>query len=140
MLPCQHTFCLNCLHSHLMAHRVLIKQQSLDSQNAVSKKPAAIKCPVCQKRVDLEKGVESLADLPKNLYIDSVMKLVAGDISPISTKSDNRCVKCHTFSQQEEQCCQHCMQVPEITPYPYRFIISDFRYFAMFAGTSISPN
>ncbi|RZB40236.1 zf-C3HC4 and/or NHL domain containing protein [Asbolus verrucosus] len=112
MLPCQHTFCLACLQSHLTAHRILIKQRSLDDQIAASKRPVAIKCPVCQKKVNLEKGMESLKELPKNLYIDSVLKLMDGNVSPISSKAnDNRCVKCQIFSQQQEQCCQHCMQV-----------------------------
>jgi tripartite motif-containing protein 2/3 len=111
MLPCQHTFCLNCLQSHLLAHKLLVKQQSLDSQSALSKKAAAIKCPVCQKKVELQKGVDSLNDLPKNLYIESVLKLIDGNTSPLTPKNDYRCVKCQIFSQQQGQCCQHCMQV-----------------------------
>lgn len=110
MLPCQHTFCLPCLHSHVMAKKILLKQASLESQDVLAKKPVAIKCPVCQNKVNLEKGIDSLKDLPKNLYIDSVLKLVEGNLPPVSSKPD-RCVKCHIFSQGEEQCCQHCMQV-----------------------------
>ncbi|XP_044264877.1 RING finger protein nhl-1-like [Tribolium madens] len=110
MLPCQHTFCLPCLHSHVMAKKILLKQASLESQDVLAKKPVAIKCPVCQNKVNLEKGVDSLNDLPKNLYIDSVLKLVESNIPPVSSKPD-RCVKCHIFSRGDEQCCQHCMQV-----------------------------
>ncbi|KAJ8927538.1 hypothetical protein NQ314_019983 [Rhamnusium bicolor] len=48
----------------------------------------------------------------KNLYIESLLKLLNGNESPITSKStDYRCVKCQTVSQQQEHVCQHCMQV-----------------------------
>lgn len=72
----------------------------------------SFQCPMCQKEVVLAKGFDSLEDLPKNLYIDSLLKLMDGGNSPLSPKApDYRCVKCKTVSEKEEHVCQHCMQV-----------------------------
>ncbi|KAJ8972295.1 hypothetical protein NQ317_018629 [Molorchus minor] len=53
-----------------------------------------------------------LDSLPRNLYIDSLLKLISDKHSPIAAKpKDYRCVKCETVSQEQEHVCQHCMQI-----------------------------
>ncbi|GLV40399.1 thin [Carabus blaptoides fortunei] len=96
MLPCQHTFCLNCL------------------QPLVGADVKEIECPTCKKSTPLEKGPESLEELPGNLYIDSVLKLLTGNSSPVTPTQigpETRCIKCQTMCQFSEHACQHCKQI-----------------------------
>lgn len=71
----------------------------------------SMSCPVCQRVVPLNSGFDSLEKLPKNLYLESLLKVVA--VSPQSPKAveNFRCVNCQMVSAQQEQVCQHCMQV-----------------------------
>lgn len=69
-------------------------------------------CPVCQHQVPLKNGFDSLDKLPKNLYLQSLLKVV--EDSPVSPKvmtENYRCVNCQMVSTHQEQVCQHCMQV-----------------------------
>lgn len=62
--------------------------------------------------MELELGASSLKALPKNLHVESLLKLMEDETSPKTPKAmDYRCVKCQTVSGQEEHVCQHCMQV-----------------------------
>lgn len=74
-----------------------------------------MKCALCQSKIELQNGVNSLKELPKNLYIDSILRLVEGNVSPTEPKApNNRCAKCLTFLQDTKQrSCQHCMQVSQ---------------------------
>ncbi|KAJ8948102.1 hypothetical protein NQ318_008455 [Aromia moschata] len=115
MLVCQHTFCLKCLNTLLVAKNLTFKHEPSSSDKmkmAVSSEIKSFNCPLCQQEIALEKGIDSLENLPKNLYIDSLLKLLSGSQSPSSPKNkDYRCVKCETVSQQQQHVCQHCMQV-----------------------------
>ncbi|CAG9821159.1 unnamed protein product [Phaedon cochleariae] len=112
MLPCQHTFCLACLQTLLTAKNLIAKP---DMKYSVSRDIKSINCPMCQRTHVLDDGLRSLDSLPKNFYIDSLLKLLAEDKTPTSTQaasaSDYRCIKCQTVSDGEEHVCQHCMQI-----------------------------
>ncbi|KAG5891417.1 hypothetical protein JTB14_031483 [Gonioctena quinquepunctata] len=109
MLPCQHTFCLACLKTHLTVKNLIVKR---DSTFGFSSDIKSVQCPLCQKEVTLEKGFDSLDNLPKNFYIDSLLKLLQDDQSPESPKiTDYRCFKCHIVSDKEEHVCQHCTMI-----------------------------
>ncbi|KAL1501536.1 hypothetical protein ABEB36_006839 [Hypothenemus hampei] len=116
MLPCQHTFCLNCLNTHVTAKNLRVStNQTTSTAGTVAFKVAGViksmSCPVCQKPVPIPDGIASLDRLPKNLYLESLLRVVEG--SPTSPKVvDNfRCVHCQMVSEQQEQVCQHCMQI-----------------------------
>ncbi|XP_018563372.1 tripartite motif-containing protein 2 [Anoplophora glabripennis] len=115
MLHCQHTFCLTCLQTHIIAKNLKIRSDNTSVEQMkvnLSENVKSFQCPMCQKEVALEKGFDSLEELPKNLYIDSLLKLMDGGNSPISPKVvDYRCVNCKTVSEQQEHVCQHCMQI-----------------------------
>ncbi|XP_077298012.1 uncharacterized protein LOC143919530 isoform X2 [Arctopsyche grandis] len=105
MLPCQHTFCLNCLYT-------------LISENV-------LKCPGCQQSYNVN-SPNFLENLPSNLYIDNLLKLL---ISPSSgptvdrsvslfakpepdTQTQKRCCKCQSgISLFSDHCCEHCKQI-----------------------------
>lgn len=107
MLPCQHTFCYNCLQKQLMFKEIFQNQQSVSPNSK-----ATLICCFCQNKIELEHGVASLGKLPKNLHVESLLKLMEEESSPQTPKSsDNRCAKCQTVSTEEEHVCQHCMQV-----------------------------
>lgn len=73
---------------------------------------ASLICCFCQNKIELEQGVASLDELPKNLHLDSLMKLMEGEMTPQTSKpQDNRCAKCQTVSTEEQHVCQHCMKV-----------------------------
>lgn len=105
MLPCQHTFCLSCLQSHLLAKHLV--------HNANSNSDKLLQCPVCQQRIKLENGLESLKALPSNRYIDSLLLVIERNSpsSPSKGLPDSRCVKCQILCDQHRQICQHCLQV-----------------------------
>lgn len=115
MLNCQHTFCLKCLQTHLIARNLKIKSDapSFDQMKVgLAADIKGLQCPMCQKKIVLEKGFDSLEDLPKNLYIDSLLKLMDEENSTLSPKiPDYSCAKCKTVSEKQEHVCQHCMQV-----------------------------
>ncbi|XP_023019781.2 uncharacterized protein [Leptinotarsa decemlineata] len=109
MLPCQHTFCLVCLQNHLT-----VKNLKVNSNSTVGLSPNIkfVRCPLCQHETTLENGFKSLDALPKNFYIDSLLKLLQNDDSPKSpTAFDFRCSKCQIVSEKEEHVCQHCMKI-----------------------------
>lgn len=107
MLPCQHTFCHACLEKQLMAQNLLQNTQS----SSVGTK-AILTCCLCQNSNVLEQGIVSLRKLPRNLHVESLLKLMEEEQSPKTPKAvDYKCAKCNTISQQEEHICQHCMQV-----------------------------
>lgn len=121
MLPCQHTFCLSCLKTHVTARNLKLeiggKPNSPNSTSKGSPKftvESEIKsmvCPVCQRNVILEKGLDSIEQLPRNLYLQSLLKVVEGNSVPQTQTETYRCVSCQTISKQQEQVCQHCMQI-----------------------------
>lgn len=100
-------------------------------------------CPVCQGAIPLERGLDSLEKLPKNLYLESLLKVVEGSTVAQGPSETYRCVNCQTISKQQEQVCQHCMQVGILNS-DWRKSINQFiyltRYFAMSAGTSTWPS
>ncbi|XP_066249025.1 tripartite motif-containing protein 2-like [Euwallacea similis] len=115
MLPCQHTFCLICLKSHvtsknlrLAAHNDSFRnQRHLTFDNEVK----SMSCPICQKQIPLAEGIASLEKLPKNLYLESLLKVVEKSPSSPKVMENYRCVNCQMVSVQQEQVCQHCMQI-----------------------------
>ncbi|XP_015509514.2 tripartite motif-containing protein 2 isoform X1 [Neodiprion lecontei] len=126
MMPCQHTFCLECLEEQL---------------NYSGNDGRTIKCPLCKLTV-----VESVPrDLPTNLYIENLLRVmgnVGGESlehlvfsSPVVTFApcvdqpsslvqgpsslmsmpepvvqEIRCVKCETACTRENRC-KHCKQI-----------------------------
>ncbi|KAG7212501.1 hypothetical protein KM043_012812 [Ampulex compressa] len=113
MLPCQHTFCLQCLNNQF--------ENTTDEGNFIT-------CPVCEL-----KATNIVSDeLPTNLYIESVLKVMEKsnkmNISPksptvrfaplpeeINEKSSvlNPQTKCHLCktSRKNESRCKHCRQM-----------------------------
>lgn len=107
MLPCQHTFCYSCLQKQLMVRDLLQVKRNVPADSK-----ATLLCCLCQRKTELENGTVSLENLPKNLHIESLLKIMEEDLSPRTPKPiDYRCVKCQTVSEQQEHICQHCMQV-----------------------------
>ncbi|CAG9764028.1 unnamed protein product [Ceutorhynchus assimilis] len=122
MLPCQHTFCLGCLKTHVTARN--LKFGTIDSPTnndtssniknpkfTVDSQIKSMSCPVCQKHMPLRDGIDSLDKLPRNLYLQSLLRVV--EETPISPKvvENYRCVNCQMASAHQEQVCQHCMQI-----------------------------
>lgn len=75
-----------------------------------------IACPTCQKPVNVGKGIEGLQQLPNNVYIDSLLKLLEETngslpLSPTRPTSETRCIKCQTICEFKEERCEHCKQV-----------------------------
>lgn len=105
MLPCQHTFCFSCLQKQLKAQDLLL------SNKIATNSKSSIICCLCQNKIELIYGAASLQKLPKNLHIESLLKLMEEESSPKTPKiTDYRCAKCQTVSEQQHVC-QHCMQV-----------------------------
>ncbi|KAK9732398.1 NHL repeat [Popillia japonica] len=109
MLPCQHTFCLACLRE--FASTIVAKNEKA-SASTVKKVP--FNCPTCNAEILLENGVDSLDQLPRNVYIISLLRLL--DTSEPSTPlshnfHDVRCIKCETVCEGEAINCQHCKQI-----------------------------
>lgn len=74
---------------------------------------ATLICCLCQRKTELENGIASLEKLPKNLHVQSLLKLLEDEASPKTPNPiDYRCVKCQTV--QQEHVCQHCMQVGKL--------------------------
>lgn len=111
MLPCQHTFCLTCLQSHVMAKDMLLRQTG-PSGGAKSRR--FLQCPTCSQKHLLENGVESVEALPVNMYIVSLLKLLEKN-SPSAAGGEyvfeSRCVKCQMACEKHKLVCQHCLQV-----------------------------
>ncbi|ENN72766.1 hypothetical protein D910_08245 [Dendroctonus ponderosae] len=109
MLPCQHTFCLNCLKTHVTAKN--LRFQQTNASISLNNEIESMSCPVCQSHIALAEGIASLDQLPRNLYLQSLLKVV--EESPTSPKvTENfRCINCQMVSAQQEQVCQHCMQI-----------------------------
>ncbi|XP_053686904.1 RING finger protein nhl-1-like [Sabethes cyaneus] len=114
MLQCQHTFCLACL-------KLSLKQ--LDHENYIM-------CPTCNSMQELSSVSGDISNLPPNLYIDSVMKVLDGQqnvpvfrdqhqsLSLLATtgkcpneESHSKCYKCDTFGSVMMQNCDHCKQI-----------------------------
>ncbi|KAF7271593.1 hypothetical protein GWI33_015545 [Rhynchophorus ferrugineus] len=120
MLPCQHTFCLNCLKTQVTVQNLRFAGgNSLHSpgdgkgHNKITlySDIKTMICPVCQRTIPLERGLDSLEKLPKNLYLESLLKVVEGSAVAQGPSETYRCVNCQTISKQQEQVCQHCMQI-----------------------------
>ncbi|CAG9854620.1 unnamed protein product [Phyllotreta striolata] len=110
ILPCQHSFCFVCLKS-LVTAKNLVK---VGAQLEMSQNIKAMSCPVCKKEVPLTNGIDSLAELPKNLQAEAILKLLNGETANSSSRNDDfRCVKCQTVSERQkgEHICQHCLQI-----------------------------
>lgn len=139
MLPCQHTFCRNCIEKQLLALNLLKKTRT---PPVVKKAP--LTCCLCQKSYVLEEGMGSLEKLPKNLHVESLLKLMEEEKSPKTPKAvDYKCVKCNMISQQEEHVCQHCMQVNTCNNYcQFSSLLSVFILclFGNFLSSKISKN
>lgn len=105
MLPCQHTFCLSCLQSNVLAKQLIF--------NAATNSDKLLQCPLCQQKIRLENGLESLKALPTNRYIDSLLLVLEKNSpsSPTKTLPDSRCIKCQILCDQHRQICQHCLQL-----------------------------
>lgn len=98
MLPCQHTFCLNCL------------QNNLTLKTKTSK--SFVHCPLCQNAVDLADGITSLSDLPKNLYVNSLLSLITINKTPsASSETANHCSVCKETINSNVSSCLHCKEV-----------------------------
>lgn len=100
MLPCQHTFCLNCLQSNFDAH------PEAEGGPEIGK----WKCPSCDYHLDIDRA-EQFEELPRNFYIDSLLNVIDGSLIQSSSPTDSSCIKCQTVCQYQEQTCQHCLQV-----------------------------
>ncbi|KAF5280298.1 hypothetical protein FQR65_LT03107 [Abscondita terminalis] len=112
MLPCQHTFCLGCLQKYMETNiRKEMKQQKRSSLD-ISKISMPLDCPTCSKLVAKNFIYQALTDLPKNIYIDNLLKLMEPDpSSPTSTSSPSlSCSKCQTICPLPGKCCEHCLQ------------------------------
>ncbi|XP_017773515.1 PREDICTED: RING finger protein nhl-1-like [Nicrophorus vespilloides] len=88
MLPCQHTFCLECL-------RTLVGNQV----------DASFDCPSCKVTVQLTQPLENL---PNNVYVMSILSIVESESSEVPLALTTKCVKCTTVTQSYHQCCVHC--------------------------------
>ncbi|XP_050296282.1 uncharacterized protein LOC126736108 isoform X2 [Anthonomus grandis grandis] len=108
MLPCQHTFCLSCLKAHITAKNLKFQKRELVLNDTVK----SMACPVCQKQMALDDGMTTVDRLPRNLYLQSILKVLTDGTPTSPTVRENyRCVNCQTVSAQQEQVCQHCMQI-----------------------------
>ncbi|CAH0764401.1 unnamed protein product [Diatraea saccharalis] len=115
MLPCQHTFCLACLGVYISGSPI-------------------IKCPICNTKIQVS-GPNYVNELPPNLYIDSLLRLIGinkgtisneGSSSPVATTPPSnlptnsgtsvnlfaggtRCSQCKTMCDNPDViCCKHC--------------------------------
>lgn len=105
MLPCQHTFCLSCLKTQILAKTIIKKHP------AASKGDAWVQCPQCHQKHSMAKGLESVENLPRNLYIDSLLKLLENHSPTDEKPSEIRCIKCQIVCNEHRLICQHCLQV-----------------------------
>ncbi|XP_066153280.1 tripartite motif-containing protein 2-like [Euwallacea fornicatus] len=115
MLPCQHTFCLICLKSHVTSRNLRFAAHNDSSRNqrylTFDNEVKTMSCPICQRQVSLTEGIASLEKLPKNLYLESFLKVVEESPSSPKVMENYRCINCQMVSAQQEQVCQHCMQI-----------------------------
>ncbi|XP_059620733.1 RING finger protein nhl-1-like [Phlebotomus argentipes] len=90
MLACQHTFCHNCLE-------------------AICSGGSRRECPTCRMTFTANPG-----DLPTNLYICSLLKLLGNaSLSPVTQVQEDRCVRCEMVPNAAHDCfrdCSHCRQ------------------------------
>ncbi|GJQ76752.1 hypothetical protein Trydic_g15595 [Trypoxylus dichotomus] len=110
MLPCQHTFCLSCLREFLTS--LLAKNEK--SQRSSVVKRVLFHCPTCTTETLLENGIDSLEQLPRNVYIMSLLRLLdtSEPTTPLTlTTNDVRCIKCEIVCEYESINCRHCKQV-----------------------------
>ncbi|XP_065077740.1 RING finger protein nhl-1-like [Ochlerotatus camptorhynchus] len=117
MLQCQHTFCLACLE---MSYRQQGQQHY-------------ITCSTCESKHTFASPSALLTDLPKNVYIDSVLQVLSQPTAGTSVcahqkqilsasnstsnyvindgSSNSTCSKCDTIGSIKMQNCNHCNQV-----------------------------
>ncbi|XP_072388194.1 uncharacterized protein [Diabrotica undecimpunctata] len=115
MLTCQHTFCLSCLKNLVTARNLVLKNVLKNgSKVTLSSELKNAKCPVCQTEIVFRNGLESLDEFPKNVHVETLLKLLEGDPTvptPAVKAADYRCVKCQTICEEQTHVCQHCIQV-----------------------------
>lgn len=93
----------------------MVKELFQNNHNSPANSKSSLICCFCQNKTEMENGIASLEKLPKNLHVESLLKLMEEERSPNTPKPmDSRCAKCQTISTEEEHVCQHCMQVKTI--------------------------
>ncbi|XP_055604634.1 uncharacterized protein LOC129752873 [Uranotaenia lowii] len=113
MLQCQHTFCCACLEASF---------QSRDQKSAEG--DDFIHCPTCNERHEFVSSPGKIADLPSNVYIDSMIRVINQQENnqknsnsstfskvPVAAKEPKtKCSRCETIADIVMQNCDHCQQ------------------------------
>ncbi|XP_046384889.1 E3 ubiquitin-protein ligase TRIM32-like [Ischnura elegans] len=101
-LPCDHTFCLNCL-----------KTQMSSPLGSADGSAGVVKCPTCRRDAAIPRQ-GGLASLPTNIYLESLLRVLSERppaLPQTPPPSGSGCSKCGNGGLPHLYICGHCQQV-----------------------------